>query len=252
MGLVLIGMGLWDEKDVSLKGLSELKKCGAVYAEAYTCERERGSLKRLGSLSGKSIALLSREEVEDGKRLLSEAAQNDVALLVGGDPMVSTTHVSLKLEAAKRRIPFKVIHSSSILSAAVSVSGLHAYKFGKAVTLPFWSEHYTPASTYDAIAENMARGLHTLLFLDLKEGRTMSPAEAFTLLEKMEAEKKQGIISAEARLAVLSRVGARDEKICFGEIGALKKAALGKSPFIMIVPGKLHFTEEDALAIYRV
>jgi len=32
----------------------------------------------------------------------------------------------------------------------------------------------------------------------------------------------------------------------------LEKAELGEAPFIMIVLGKLHFTEEEALGIYAV
>ncbi|VVC72165.1 Diphthine synthase [uncultured archaeon] len=254
MGLVLVGTGLWDETDISLRGLSALKKCARVYAEQYTCETRPGTLSRLEKLCGKSISLLAREEVEDGKRLLSEAAGRDVALVVAGDPMISTTHVSLKLDAFRKKIPFKVIHSSSILSAAISESGLHTYKFGKPVTLPFWSENYKPTSTYDALQENRERGLHTILFLDLKGGKTMTAAEAFSLLRKIEGERRKGAVSSGMKLLVLSRVGASDMKLSFGTLGKLegKIRLLGKSPFMIIVPGKLHFTEEDALALYAV
>ncbi|MDD5317997.1 MAG: diphthine synthase [Candidatus ainarchaeum sp.] len=254
MGLTLVGAGLWDETDVSLKGLAALKKCGKAYAEQYTSERKPGSLSRLERLCGKGITRLSREEVEDGKRLISEAAAGEVALVVGGDPMVSTTHASLKLEARKAGVPFRVIHSSSILSAAVSESGLHAYKFGRPVTLPFWSEKYEPTSTYDAILENRGRGLHTLLFLDLKQGKTMTALAAFKLLSEMERKKREGLVSSATRLVVLSRVGAPDMKVAYGELEALAKnlKLLGKTPFILIVPGKLHFTEEEALSMHEV
>ena len=34
--LAFIGLGLYDEKDISLKGLEEIKNCDQVYAEFYT------------------------------------------------------------------------------------------------------------------------------------------------------------------------------------------------------------------------
>ena len=250
MGLTLVGTGLWDELDISLKGLVELEHSDAVYAEEYTSEKREGTLKRLESLCGKEITLLPREDVEDGKRLLEEAANSNVALIVSGDPMISTTHVSLKIEAFRRKIPFKIIHSSSILSAAISESGLHTYKFGRPVTLPFWSKNYKPTSTYDVILENRKLGLHTLLFLDLKDGKGMEISEAVDLLEKMEKVKKGKLVSKKLELIILSRVGSPEQKISYGPIGDLKWKNLGEPPFIIIVPGKLHFTEEEALGVF--
>jgi diphthine synthase len=34
--LVFVGLGLYDESDVSLKGLQEIKQCDEVFAEFYT------------------------------------------------------------------------------------------------------------------------------------------------------------------------------------------------------------------------
>ena len=36
MALYMIGIGLNDEKDISLKGLEAVKKCTKVYLERYT------------------------------------------------------------------------------------------------------------------------------------------------------------------------------------------------------------------------
>ena len=250
MGLTLVGMGLWDEQDISLRGLLELEHCDVAYAEEYTNEKREGSLKRLEALCSKSIIILSREEVEDGRQLIAEAARSSVCLVVAGDPMIATTHVSLKSAAHAKGVLFKVIHSSSILSAAISESGLHTYKFGRPVTLPFWSENYKPTSTYDVLLENRKLGMHTLLFLDLKEGKGMTAKEAFSLLEKLEKERGKTLITGKLKLLVLSRVGAPEQKITYGAFSTLKKARLGEPPLIIIVPGKLHFTEEEALATY--
>jgi diphthine synthase len=250
-GLVLIGMGLWDERDVSLRGLAELKACDSAYAEAYTSDRSDGSLSRLAALCGKEITPLSREQVEDGRELLAEAAKRRVALLVGGDPMVSTTHVSLRIEAAKRGVAFSVVHAASIFSAAVSESGLHAYKFGRCVTLPYWSERYRPMTTYDVLMENGRLGLHTLLFLDLRGGKTMTPQEAFPLLAEMERERRQGVFTPDTEVAVLSRIGSDDARVSFGKAKELEGRSLGDTPFILIIPGRLHFTEREALEAFR-
>ena len=247
MALSFVGTGIWDETDISLKGLEELRKCESIFAEQYTSETKQGTLQRLERLCGKSIKVLSRAEVEDGKAILKEAESKRSALVVAGDPMVSTTHLSLKLEAIKKGIPVRIIHSSSILSAAISESGLHTYKFGKPVTLPFWSEHYKPTSTYDSIKENLSRGLHTMLFLDLKDEIRMGATEAMELLLKIERERRENLITQETRLVVLSRVGSEEEKVTSGTIGKLMGADLGKTPFLIIIPGRLHFTEEEAL-----
>ncbi len=252
MALIFVGTGVWDETDISLRGLAELKRCDVLFAEEYTSETREGTLERLGKLVGKKITVLAREEVEDGTRILAEAERKDVTLIVAGDPMISTTHLSLKLDALKRKIPVRIVHASSILSGAISESGLHTYKFGRPVTLPFWSEDYKPTSTYDVIEENRARGLHTLLFLDIRDGKRMTAREAMALLLKIEAEKKKKLFAKATKLVVLSRIGSGEEKISYGAIGRLEKAELGMTPFIIIVPGKLHFTEEEALLINSV
>ncbi len=241
--LLLIGMGIWDEKDVSLRGLEELKGCDVVFAEQYTGSREKGSLKRLEKLVGRKITILNREEVEGEDRILSEALSKKVALLVPGDPLISTTHISLKLSAEKRGIETAVVHSSSILTAAIGECGLQAYKLGKPCTIALWSKGYEPTSSYEVIAENRERGLHSVVFLDIKE-RCMEASEALQQLLAIEKEKKR---LGEFHAVVLSRVGSKGQKITYGKPEELTKKQLGKPPFILVIPGKLHFMEEEAL-----
>jgi diphthine synthase len=243
MSLLLIGMGIWDEKDISLRGLEELKGGDVIFAEQYTGSREQDSLKRLEKLAGKKITLLEREEVEGEEKILKEALSKRVALLVPGDPLISTTHISLKLSAEKRGIETVVVHSSSILTAAIGECGLQVYKLGKPCTLAIWSKGYEPTSSYDVIAENRERGLHTVVFLDIKE-RCMEAKEALEQLLGIEKEKKK---LGEFHAVILSRVGSREQKITYGKPEALLKKQLGKPPFIIVIPGKLHFMEEEAL-----
>ena len=113
--LFFVGLGLYDEKDISLKGLEAVRTADAVYAEFYTSRLMGTSLEKLQGLYGKSIHLLSRPEVEGDPAWLEEAREKNVAFLVGGDPMVSTTHLDLRLRALEMGIKTKVIHSSSIV-----------------------------------------------------------------------------------------------------------------------------------------
>lgn len=248
MALYLIGIGLWDSRDISLKGLEALKQCKQAFAEQYTSRQDPGILKGLEELSGKKIMLLNRELVEGEATLLKAAEKNDAALLIPGDPLISTTHYSLIQTAKKKGIRVQVIHGASILSAAVGESGLHSYKFGNSVTLPFWRENYKPTSTYEVILENKKRGLHTLVFLDIDaEKGLMQPKQALEMLLEMEKQKKKKAIQPSDLAVVLSRIGSPEQKITAGKIEELLNKSLGPTPSIIAIPGKLHFTEEEAL-----
>ena len=246
--LVFVGMGIWSEKDISVRGLEELRNCDVVFAEQYTGMMQEGSLERLEATIGKKAVLLQREEVEGEKRILEEAVSKRVALLVPGDPLISTTHISLKLSAERLGIETKVVHSSSIITAAIGECGLQVYKLGKPCTLAIWSKGYEPTSSYDTILDNMQRGLHSVVFLDLK-GRCMEASEAIGQL--LSIDKSRQKLTGMA-IVVLSRVGSAEQKITYGKADALLKADLGKPPFILIIPGKLHFMEEEALQRFAV
>ena len=59
--LYLIGLGLYDEKDISLKGLEVLKKVDTIYAEFYTARLAGGDIKNLEDELGIEINVLKRE-----------------------------------------------------------------------------------------------------------------------------------------------------------------------------------------------
>lgn len=251
LSLTFAGIGVWKGKDISVRGLHALKHCELVFAENYTSKLDEEAFKELEELGGKKIQLLSREQVEDGKEILKKAEMHDVVLLVPGDPMISTTHTSLQLAAEKKKIPTKIIHASSILTALIGETGMHVYKFGNPVTLPFWTEKYKPTSTYKVILENNARGLHTTVFLDVGE-KCMSAHEAMKLLLEMEKIEGKKLFNEKTKLVTASRIGSEKQKIVYAEAGKLLKTSLGEPPFILVVPGKLHFTEEEALARFEL
>lgn len=247
--LLLIGIGLWSAKSISVEGLEALRGCDAVFAEQYTNRMSADAIPQLERMCGKKIVVLGREDVEDGKKIIEAAKNQRVALLVPGDPMVATTHVSLLLAARKHGIETRVVHGSSILSAACEC-GLQAYKFGAACTLSFWSENYKPTSAYDTIARNKSIGLHSLVLLDITE-RPMHAHEALELLLKMEQERGKGLFSPDAQLIVLSALGSGEARISCSSIKTLLEKELGNQPHALVVPGSLHFMEREALALHE-
>jgi diphthine synthase len=71
MVLYLIGLGLGDVEDVTVKGLNAIRKCSKVYLEAYTSILSYGSeTVKLEEFYGKDIETADREFVEqDGAGL---------------------------------------------------------------------------------------------------------------------------------------------------------------------------------------
>lgn len=89
--LYIVGLGLGDEKDITLRGLEAVRSCDKVYIEAYTSLLSFGlafdGLSRLQDLYGRPITVADREMVEEkADEILSAASSSDVAFLVVGDP----------------------------------------------------------------------------------------------------------------------------------------------------------------------
>jgi diphthine synthase len=246
--LSLVGMGISDERGISLEGLDELKACEKVFAENYTSIMPRGSMKRLSEIIGKEIKILPREILEGEKKILDFAKVRKTSLVCAGDPMVATTHISLILSAKKMGIPTSVIHSSSILPAAAGECGLQAYKFGKTVTLAYWREGYRPMAAYDVVAENLSRGQHTLLLLDIDEKLgPMKPSAAKEIMLGMEKKGKKGIFKKERKIALLKGIGWRGGGKAYCKIADLPGYDRLEGPATIIIPGSLHFVEREAL-----
>ncbi len=250
MGEILfIGLGLYDEKDISLKGLEAAKDCDVLFAEFYTAKLTGTSVPELELMVGKSIDVLGREIFEKGDVIIQAARDFKVGVLVAGDPMSATTHVSLRLRAKEEGIDTKIIPGASIVTSAPGLSGLHIYKFGKIASLPFPQEGYFPTSPYEIILENQNNGMHTLVLLDIDKDneRYMRGGEALNLLLKMEEEKKDGVIVDGTLVCVLARVGSDDPVFRAGFIMDLVDEDFGEGLHSLIIPGKLHFMEAEAL-----
>ena len=251
--LYLISIGISDEKDMSIKALEIAKSCDLLYAEFYTTKLNT-TKENLERLIGKPVKVLSREDVEDRYQeiILNEAKMKKVGLLVGGDVFVATTHNALRLEAIKNKIPTKVIHGSSIISA-LGETGLHLQKFGPFVTIPFpeKTKGKLPQSVYDIIRANLERNLHTLCLLDVisEEKRYLNVNEALSVLLKLEEENGKDVITKDSKVVVFS--AGKASKIFSGAVKKVLKKAF-ELPSVIIIPAKLHFTEKEYLELYEV
>ena len=250
--LIFIGLGLNDEKGISLKGLEETKTADHVFLELYTSLLPDFSLKHLEALSGKRVHVVTRRnlEEENGALILNAAEKGKAVLLVPGDPFIATTHVALRIEAEKRGVKTRIVHGASILSAIVGLSGLHNYKFGKTVTIPF-PENFSE-TPYNVIAQNKKLGLHTLCLLDLKvdEKRFLSIKEALALLLECEQKRKKRVVTPNTLAVGAARVGSDKPALKADSVRRLLKFAFGEPPHSLILLGQLHFMEAEALAAF--
>ncbi len=250
--LVFVGLGLDDEKGISLKGLEEAKTADNLFMELYTSLMPHFSLERLQLLCGKKVRVVTRRELEEenGKIILQAAQMGKTVFLVPGDPFIATTHVTLRIEAEKLGIKTRIIHGASIISAIVSASGLHNYKFGKTVTIPF--PENVSETPYNVIAQNRKLGLHTLCLLDLNETekRFLTVSEAVKSLLLVEEKKKKRVISGKTAAVGLARVGSDSPSVKANYVLDLAKNDFGGPPFSLIFAGSLHFMEIEALIAF--
>jgi len=241
--LYLIGIGLNDEKDISVKGLEAVKKCEAVYLESYT-SKLACSIEDLEKFYGKKIITADRDLVEKKaeETILKDAKEKDTALLIIGDVFGATTHVDLLLRAKKEKIETKIIHNASILTA-IGVTGLELYKFGKVTSIPFENENVK--SPIEVLENNQKIGLHTLFLLDLdpKNNKFLTVSDAAKYLLNNGVDENKLTIAC-------AQLGSDEPFITVDKLKALEKLEVDKYPQCLIIPGKLHFMEEGSLKIY--
>ncbi len=253
--LVFIGIGISSEKALSLEAVEEIKGSDFVYIDSYTSYMPDFDLGKVKEMTGKTVIEVRREEIEKEEPVIIEKAlENNVAFLVPGDPFISTTHFNLLIDAEDRGIKTKVIHGVSILSAAISISGLHNYKFGASATVPLEYENYDPKSFYYVLKDNLERRLHTLFYLDVdaERKRYLTVNEAVERLLSIEKKEQKNVFSEKTVVMGLARVGTRSEIIRVGEAGKIRDIDFGGAPHMLIVPGALHFSEERVMRRYLV
>ena len=239
--LYLIGIGL-RFKDLSIRALDVIKKSDYIYLDNYTSILTYG-LKDLKKLIGKEIILADRELVENNTiEILSKSKHKDVAFLVIGDVFSATTHISLLMDAVKEKIKYEIIHGISILTA-IGDTGLSLYNFGKTSSIPKNNENVeTP---YDVLKQN--RDLHTLFLLDVG----MNVNDGIKFLLDIERKRKENVFNDNKMCICCAGLGLEKTDIKIGKAKDLLKFKSKIIPQCLIVPGKLHFIEEEFLERFK-
>ncbi len=249
MTLYLIGIGLNDEKDISVKGLEAVRKADKIFLEDYTSMLQSSVLK-MEEFYDKKIILAERDLIEKGSDdIILPAKDKDIALLIVGDVFGATTHTDFFLRAKEANVPVKVINNASILNA-IGIVGLELYKFGKTTSQPYWEDNFKPETAYDVIKQNKKSGLHTLVLLDIKPERKMTVNKAIEVLETIEKKRDEKVFTSDTLIIGCARIGG-DFKIKAGTVDNLREEDFGQPLHCLIVPGNLHFIEEDMLKLWK-
>ena len=239
--LTFVGLGLYDERSITVEGQEALRSADRVFAEFYTSRLVGTTIEELETHHGASIEVRDRAGVEqEPAPVLDGAEAGSAVFLVAGDPMVSTTHTDLRLRAHERDIETRIIHGTTAQTAAGSLTGLQNYRFGKATTIPFaYRDRPIPESVVETIEDNRDRGLHTLCYLDIKaaEERYMSADVAAGRL----APELDGLG------VVVARAGGPDPLVVADRLSALAGGAFGEPLHLLVLPGELHHLEREAL-----
>ena len=241
--LYLIGLGLGDKKDITLKGLEAIKKSKYIYLESYTSSLSSNK-KELERLYKKKIILADRNLIESKQdQILAQAKTSNVAILIIGDIFFATTHFSLYLEAKKQNIEIELIFNASILSA-IGITGLFLYNFGKITSIPFENKNIkTPLEVFSL---NQKNNLHTLFLFDLdpKNNRYLNLRDACIYLIQNKIPKSTlafGIIN----------IGQKN-KVIINTLKEFSQIDYTDFPQCLIIPSKkLHFIEQEAIDYYK-
>uniref|UniRef100_A0A182MK68 diphthine methyl ester synthase n=1 Tax=Anopheles culicifacies TaxID=139723 RepID=A0A182MK68_9DIPT len=271
----IIGLGLGDPEDITVKGLNIVKNCERIYLESYTSILSCGQ-EKLEEYYGKKLILADREMVEQrADEILEGADTQSIAFLVVGDPFGATTHTDLMLRAKEKGIKTSIVHNASIMNA-VGCCGLQLYHFGETVSIPYWDDSWKPDSFYDKIVANLKHGLHTLCLLDIKvkeptleslmkkkreymPPRFMSVSEAAGQLLEIVASKhadeadgmgsqKEHRLSDNSLVVGLARVGHETQQIIACSLKEMQNIDLGPPLHSLIIPNiNLHPLEKEFL-----
>lgn len=239
----LIGLGL-NEKSLGIEAIEICKKADAVYLENYTVKIPY-NVSNIEDVIGKKIVQLDRDHVEEAD-FLDNAKNKDVVLLVYGNALTATTHVSLLAECVEKNIEYKVMPNASIFDA-VAETGLQLYKFGKVTSIPFWKENYKPDSFAKVIKDNLSIDAHTLVLVDIGLKFEDSLNQLKKALKKTNLEIDY--------LYICSKLGTDDKKIFAvnlkDKINLIKNAKDVEEPFCFVIPAKMHFVEKEFMENYK-
>jgi diphthine synthase len=252
MALFIIGIGLNDEKDITVRGLELVKQADLVFLESYTSIMQVPT-ERLAAFYGKQVQPATRDLIENAAEgmIIAPAMAKNVVVLVPGDVTSATTHLDIIGRAQAHGIPVTVVHNTSIMTV-IADTGLSLYKFGKTTSIPYPAPNFQPETYYDVMLDNKSIGAHTLMLLDLRPdiGKFMTVNDALVQLMGISARRKKKGFDEDTLVVGCARLGTPTAHIACGPAKKLFAHNFGPPPHCLIVPGPLHFTEEEALSSF--
>lgn len=246
-------MGLSGFKSCSHQILDILREVKLIFVERYTNFISQEKPEIWDEIHTKIRPLERKALEEEDDLFLDEIKGMTVALLIPGDPFIATTHNSIRIAATKRGYACKTIHNSSIISAAISISGLSSYRFGRTVTCPFRSNK--SEFPYRIIQRNKSIDAHTLVLLDINivENKFLSIDEAISILSDLEKEIQENVFNENSIVLGLAKIGYNNEFVSAGLIKEVSKAGtwkqIGPPQALIVCSDNFHFTESEALSI---
>jgi diphthine synthase len=248
--LSFVGLGISGFESIPIQGLNAISTADIVYLEQFTSPIGKSDLEKIQNAIKGEFKPAKRWLVEDGNEILEAAKGKNVVLLSYGDPYIATTHIELRARAIENKTKTHSIHASSSLTSMIGECGLQFYKVGRIATI--MSEMKSLTTPYYVIYKNLIEGNHTVLLLEYNQDKDffLDPNDALKGLLETEQGQRRKVITESSYVIVASRIGFEDQTIISGKISSLAKMNFGKPPHTIIIPGRLHFTESDALKLF--
>jgi len=247
--LWFVGLGISGTQSIPIEVVKIIQEADFVYLEAFTSPISKQHEDEIKNMVNGSFKIAKRWLVEDGQEILKTSKSSTAVLLSYGDPYVATTHIELRTRAKLENIETNTIHSASAITSMVGEAGLQFYKVGRMVTI--MNEKKSTISPYTAIFKNLTQGLHSIILLEYNhdENYFLDPKDAISNLLDVEKEQKRNVLNNDTFAIIASRIGFETQKIISGKFSNLLKVDFGEPPHSIIITGKLHFTESDAINV---
>lgn len=252
MSLIFVGLGIHGALGLPFGAIGDLRSCDRLLLDSYTNPIDAAAALRdlSGILDRDDITLADRGMLEDIPGIVSLASGGCLGILVPGDVFVATTHEAIRQEALRRGVPVKVWHSSSIVTAALERVGLHLYKLGFVGTL-VKGPPQTSYRVYFGVNRALLNGQHSVILLeyDASTGDYMDVGEASKLLIDAERSWRMGTFSDNRPMLVFSRLYGEGESMSLVRLSEAGSREFGGPPYTLVVPGPLHYSEEESLRL---
>ena len=247
--LYFVGLGISGTKSIPIEVVKIIQEADFVYLEAFTSPISQIHEEEIKNMVNGNFKIAKRWLVEDGQEILKASKSSIVVLLSYGDPYIATTHIELRTRAKLENIETNTIHSASAITSMTGEAGLQFYKVGRMVTI--MNEKKSTITPYTAIFKNLTQGLHSIILLEYNhdENYFLDPKDAISNLLDVEKEQKRNVLNNDTFAIIASRIGFETQKIISGKFSNLLKVDFGEPPHSIIITGKLHFTESDAINV---